>query len=122
MLHGGAVAGLVDQPLMRFRLHARAATADRGRTLALSACWLASVPDRVRMTPALRRLVFTKARGERGRAARALAQEALAADAPDARVRVLKLALTRAAGISVRLAAATTLAPRSARRRIANLG
>jgi glycosyltransferase involved in cell wall biosynthesis len=123
MLHGGAVAGLVDQPLMRYRLHARAATADRGRTLALRARWLASVPDRVRLTPAQRRLVLTKARGERARAARALAQEALVADAPDARVRLLKLALTRGAGGRVRLAAAAaTLAPRSARRRIAKLG
>jgi Glycosyl transferase family 2 len=122
MLHGGAVAGLVDQPLMRYRLHAGAVTARRGRSLALRAQWLASVPERVRLTSAQRELALTAARRVRARAARALAQEALAADAPDARVRLLKLAFTPGAGVRVRLgAAAATLAPRSIGRRLVGM-
>jgi hypothetical protein len=122
MLHGGAVAGLVDQPLMRYRFHAKAATADRGRSLALRARCIASIPDRVSLTPAQRRLALATARGMRARAARELAQEAIAADAADARVRLLQLARTRGAGVRVRLGAvAAALAPRAIRRRVARL-
>ena len=122
MLHGGAVAGLVDQPLMRYRLHAGGITARRGRSLALRAQWLATVPKRVRLTSAQRELVLTAARRARARAARELAQEAVVADAADARVRLFELAFTRGAGVRVRLgAAAAALAPRAARRRAVSL-
>jgi len=122
MLHGGASAGLVDEPLMRYRLHERAVTAKRSRNLLLRAEWLESVPDRVCLSREQRRIVLQTARRERGRGVRARTQEALDSDAPDTRARLFALAATPGAGRLVRVrAAAAALAPRGARGRVAGL-
>jgi glycosyltransferase involved in cell wall biosynthesis len=117
LIHRDAVAGLVDEPLYRYRIHDRSVTADRVRTLRDRVGLL----ERVRQTYALSdRERATLARSlARQRASLALTETeaALRAGSPDARRRALAAARTHTVGLRTRAAAlAAALAPKAAAR------
>jgi hypothetical protein len=117
LIHRGAVAGLVDEPLYRYRFHNRSITADRVRTLTDRVALL----DRVRRTYDLsdaERAALERSLA-RQRAALALteAEAALRAGSPDARRRAFAAAGTQAVGLRSRAAAvAAAIAPKAAAR------
>lgn len=120
LIHGDAIAGLVDEPLYRYRLHNRSVTANRIRTLGDRVVIL----ERVRQT-------YELSEGESAALARSLARQraslalteaeaALRSQSPDARTRAFAAARTRAVGLRSRAAAlAAALAPRTAARALA---
>lgn len=117
LICGGAVAGLVDEPLYRYRVHDLSLTADRVRTLRDRVALL----ERVGQTHALRDR-------ERSALARSLATQhaslalteaeaALRSRSRDARRRALAVARTRAIALRSRAAAlAAAFAPEAAAR------
>ena len=117
LIHREVVAGLVDEPLYRYRLHNRSVTADRPRTLR----------DRVVLLERVRK-TYDLSNGQRAALARSLARQraslalteaeaALRARSPDARSRAFAAARTRTVGLRSRAAAlAAALAPKAAAR------
>ena len=115
LIHGDAVAGLVDEPLYRYRLHDRSVTSDRVRTLR----------DRVVLLERVRK-TYDLSDGERAALAGSLARQraalvlteaeaALRSRSPDARRRALQAARSPGVGLRSRAAAlAAALAPAAA--------
>ena len=117
LVHRGAVAGVIDEPLYRYRLHERSVTADRVRTLGDRVVLL----ERIRQTYELHggeRVALARSL-TRQRASLALteAEAALRARSRNARSYAFAAARTRGVGLRSRLAAlAAALAPRAAAR------
>ena len=117
LIHAGAVAGLVDEPLYRYRIHNQSVTADRPRTLGHRVAFL----ERVRQTYDLsqrERLALARSLSrQRASLALAEAEAALRARSPDARSRAFAAARMRTVGFRSRVAAlAAALFPRAAAR------
>jgi hypothetical protein len=117
LVHSGAVAGVVDEPLYRYRLHDRSVTADRVRTLRDRVAFL----ERIRQTYDLgvgeRAALARSLRRQRASLALTEAEAALRARSRHARSRAFAAARTRSVGLRSRAAAfAAALAPRAAAR------
>jgi Glycosyl transferase family 2 len=121
MLHGGAAAGLVAEPLMRYRMGDTSLTSNR----------IAALQARVRVLEVASRLDLAAderheldrfLRSRRRRAFLAETEQALREHRPDARRRAFATALTRDMPPTVRLLSlAAALAPRIAARRLSQL-
>jgi glycosyltransferase involved in cell wall biosynthesis len=122
LLNRGAVAGLVAEPLMRYRLGGPSLTSDRVAALR-SRVEVLERAERLVLTDAERRELNRFLRRRRKRAALAEAERALREQHPDARGRALRLALTRGVSPLVRAAAlGAFVAPGFAARRLAARG
>lgn len=118
LLHAGSSAGLVDEPLMRYRMSASSLTASRVASLRerVSILELAAHLD---LSADERRAVARVLPARRRRALLAEAEQALRERRPDARRRAVDVALASGMRPVVRLAAlAAAVAPRAAARRL----
>jgi glycosyltransferase involved in cell wall biosynthesis len=122
LLLDGARAGLVDEPLVRYRLHAGSLTANRARSLRARVTVLEKAATRSDLTDEERRGLEASIVRRRRTAIVAEAAAAAAAGAPDVRARSLAMLLTGGVGPRDRArAAAGVVSPklviRRARRR-----
>lgn len=116
----GAAAGLVDEPLARYRLHAESLSAQRGVFYRGRAGVLTKEAAHPALDDAERGAVRRNSRTELARARLAEAQESLSGLRPDARRRALAVAAEGALPASTRIrAAAAVFAPRAAGRMLA---
>ena len=116
----GATAGLVDEPLMEYRLGTGSVTADRGETLRDRLRMLEKVAASPGLDPAFRDAAEQALARHRARALAQAAREAVAAEDPDARARLLAVARCRGAAPRVRAGALlASLSPRRLRRVVA---
>jgi hypothetical protein len=121
LILNGARAGLVDEPLARYRLREGSLSSDRGRTLAVNV----QILDRIRaeqpLSPDERDLLERDLHVMRRLAVLAQAERALRSRQPGARHSSLRIAFgARGYGISARVkAAAAAIAPRTAGRILA---
>jgi glycosyltransferase involved in cell wall biosynthesis len=114
----GARAGLVDEPLVRYRLHAGSLTANRARSLRARVTVLEKTAMRSDITDDERRGVEASIVRRRRNAIVAEAAAAAVAGAPDVRARSLAMLLTNGVGARERLrAAAGVVSPRIVIRR-----
>src|SRR5690348_15900796 len=121
MLHAGCVAGLVDEPPLRYRISDRSLTGDRLQAqrsrvhvLELAARLYLSADQR----SALERFLARRRR----RVLLAEAEQALREGTPDARRRSLVVAASTGVPLRSRaLALVSAIAPRLARRRLASI-
>jgi glycosyltransferase involved in cell wall biosynthesis len=119
LILGGSIAGLVDQPLLEYRLGSESLTAGRVQTLGERAYMLEKAAALPGLPPTLRELAARKASLQRGRALEEAAREAVAAQAPDTRRRLLAVAGSSAVAPRARLGALVgAAAPRMTRRLI----
>jgi hypothetical protein len=119
LLHAGCVAGLVDEPLMRYRIGGESIGSDRlaGLRARVQILELASQLD---LSPEEREAQEHFLARRRGRVLIAEAEQALRARDPDARRRSLKAVPAPGLPIAARLKAlAAAVAPRAAGRRLA---
>lgn len=117
LLHAGAAAGLVDEPLYRYRVHGESFTADRVRTLHDRVAFLARVGLSYDLSGAERATLTRSLAAQRTSLVLTEAEAALRARSRDARSRAL--AAARSPGIALRsraAAIAAALAPRTAAR------
>lgn len=115
---GGSAAGLWDEPLAVYRIHAGSLTDARAETMRDRVRIMEKARAHPGLRPQERPLAERAVAAQRSRARLAEAQAAVAARSPDARRRCLRLAATRAADPRVRLralAAAALPPPLSAR-------
>ena len=115
----GSAAGLVDEPLARYRLHRASLSADRAALYRGRAAVLAKAAEDPALTPDERAAVGRNLRAQRASARLAEAHEALRGARPGARRRAFGVVAESALPLGTRLkAAAAVLAPRAAGRRI----
>ena len=119
----GARAGVVQEPLVRYRLHAGSLTANRARSLRARVAVLEKAAKRSDLTAGERDGLERSIARRRRDAVVAEAAAAAATGAPDVRARSLAVLLTRGVGARERLrAAAGVVSPkiviRRARRRV----
>lgn len=115
LLGGGCVAGLVDEPLYRYRLHDRSLTADRIGTLRDRVVLLERVEQMDGLRASERAALARSLARQRAALALTEAEAALRSRSRDARAR--SLAAAREPGVSFRsrgAALAAALAPRTA--------
>lgn len=115
LLYGGARAGLVDEPLYRYRVHGRSLTSDRIRTLRDRVTILEDVGRRHQLSDGERAALADSLATQRASLALTEAEAALRSRSDDARR--LALALARAPKIPLRsraAAVAAALAPGAA--------
>jgi glycosyltransferase involved in cell wall biosynthesis len=116
LLHAGSVAGLVDEPLLRYRIHGGSLTSDRLNTLR-SRVHILEVAASLDLSPPQRAALQRFLRRRRNRLLLAQAEQALRTNAPDARRRSLAAARSAGMPLLARLRAlAAALAPRTAAR------
>ena len=119
LFHRGAVAGLVDEPLMRYRLGGPSLTSDRVRALR-SRVEVLERAEQLELTDAERAELRRFLRRRRPRAVVAEAEEALRERHTDARRRALRVVVTPGVRASARAAAlGAAVAPGLAARRLA---
>lgn len=112
----GSLAGLVDEPLLEYRLGGESLTSSRVETLRERAYMLGKAAAMPGLSPALRAKAEAAAARQQARALEEAAREAVAADAPDARRNLLAVAGSSAAPPRARLGAlAGAIAPRTLR-------
>lgn len=117
LIHRSALAGLVDEPLYRYRFHDRSITADRVRTLADRVALLERVRQTYDLSDAERAALERSLARQRAALALTEAEAALRAGSPDARRRAFAAAGTQAVGLRSRAAAvAAAIAPKAAAR------
>jgi Glycosyl transferase family 2 len=117
LLHRQAIAGLVDEPLYRYRFHARSLTADRVRTLRDRVGLLERVGETYNLSERERAALARSVARQRASLALTEAEAALRGGSPDARRRAFLAARTPTVGFRARTAAlAAALAPKAARR------
>jgi len=115
LILGGARAGLVPEPLMRYRRHLSKATADRGRSLWARVLVLEQACDDATLTAAERLFVERCLARARTRARLNAAAALAASRGRDARRSLVRLALSAETPATTRLvAAAAAVAPRPA--------
>jgi GT2 family glycosyltransferase len=120
---GGAAAGLVDEILGRYRIHAESLSADRPRTWAARARVLNKVADDARLTPAERVAALQAASELQVMGRVASAEHALLTGAGDARRLSMDVAMDGRAPLRTRIKAAiSVVAPRLAGRRLRSRG
>lgn len=113
----GSAAGLVDEPLLEYRLSNESLTASRVETLRERAYMLDKAAAMPSISPELRAKAEAAAIRQQGRALEEAAREAVTTGAPDARRRLLAVANSSAAPPRARLGAlAGAIAPRTLRR------
>jgi cellulose synthase/poly-beta-1,6-N-acetylglucosamine synthase-like glycosyltransferase len=116
LLLGGAAAGLVDEPLMTYRLRPDSITDDLAVSLAARVVLLDRVRDHPALTPTERAELAQRLEVHRTRALVAEAHSSTARGEKAARRRLLRVARERRAGLGVRLQAlAMAASPRLAR-------
>jgi hypothetical protein len=119
LLHAGWSAGLVDEPLMRYRIGAESISSDRLAGLRARVRIL-EIASRLDLSPEERGALEHFLARRRGRLLLAEAEAALRARDPDARRRALTAALAPGMPLVVRLKAlAAAVAPLTAARRLA---
>lgn len=117
LILSGSAAGLVDEPLLEYRLGSESLTSNRVETLRERAYTLEKAAELPRLSADLRALAGRKAALQRGRALQEAAREAVAADAPDARRRLAEVARSKSVARRARLGALLgSLSPRHLRR------
>jgi glycosyltransferase involved in cell wall biosynthesis len=117
LIHRGAVAGIVDEPLYRYRIHSRSVTADRVRTLDDRVALLERVAETYEFTDRERAALERSLARQRASLALTEAEAALRARSPDARRRALMAARAAAIGVRTRAAAlVAAVAPEAAAR------
>jgi Glycosyl transferase family 2 len=117
LIHRHAVAGLVDEPLYRYRLHDRSVTADRVRTLRDRLVLLERVRQMYDLSDAERAALARSLARQRASLVLTEAEAALRAGSGDARSRAFAAARTETVGLRTRAAAlAAALAPKAAAR------
>jgi hypothetical protein len=117
LLHAGAAAGLVGEPLYRYRVHGASLTADRARTLQDRVRFLERVARTYDLRESERATLAASLAAQRASLVLTEAEAALRARAHDARSRAL--AAVRSPGVAFRsraAALAAALAPRTAAR------
>jgi hypothetical protein len=117
LLHAGAAAGLVDEPLYRYRVHGASLTADRVRTLQDRVSFLERVAHTYDLRESERASLTASLAAQRASLVLTEAEAALRARTPDARSRAF--AAVRSPGVAFRSRAAALaagLAPRTAAR------
>jgi Glycosyl transferase family 2 len=117
LIHVGARAGIVEEPLYGYRVHDKSLTADRVRTLQDRVAFLERVGRTYELGSAERTALERSLTRQRNALALTEAEAALRSLSPDARERAL--ALVRRPGLTTRTRAAAlaaTLAPRTAGR------
>jgi len=119
LILGGSAAGIVEEPLLEYRLGGESLTADRVQTLSERAYMLEKASALPGLTPSLRDLAARKAALQRGRALEEAAREALAAESPDARRKLLAVAGSKAVAPRARLGALIAAVAPQAMRRLA---
>jgi GT2 family glycosyltransferase len=113
----GSAAGLVDEPLLEYRLGSASLTASRIETLGERAYMLEKAAAMAGLSLCLREVAARAAAMQRARALEQAAREAVAAGAPDARRRLLAVGGSSAVPARARLGAlAGAAAPRLLRR------
>ena len=119
LLLDGARAGLVDEPLARYRLHPGSLSADRVALLEGRCMVLERAASRNGLTPAERDRVHAALAREQGNALLARTSAALRERSPEARRLALQVARTRSVAAGTRARAAlAALAPGPAARRL----
>lgn len=114
----GARAGVVPEPLVRYRLHTGSLTANRARSLRARVTVLEKTAKRSDLTDEERRALAASIVRRRRNAVVAEAAAAAATGAPDVRRRSLAMLMTRGVGARERLrAAAGVVSPRVVIRR-----
>jgi GT2 family glycosyltransferase len=117
LLLTGSAAGLVDEPLLEYRLGSASLTSSRVETLSARAYMLEKAAAMAGLSPRLREAAERAAARQRARALEQAAREAVAAGAPGARRRLLAVAGSSAVPARARLGAlAGAAAPRLLRR------
>ncbi|MGN6217176.1 MAG: glycosyltransferase family 2 protein [Solirubrobacterales bacterium] len=101
----GSTAGLVDEPLLEYRLGSASLTASRVETLRERAYMLEKAAAMPGLSRSLRQAAEQAAAQQRARALEQAAREALAAEAADARRRLLAVAGSSAVPARARLGA-----------------
>jgi hypothetical protein len=117
LIHSGARAGLVDEPLYRYRVQGETLTSDRVATLRDRVGFLERVGDTYALAPSQREALARSLATQRKALALTEAEAALRSQAPDARGRAL--AAARSPGLTLRARAAAVgaaIAPRAAGR------
>ena len=117
LIHGGARAGIVEEPLYGYRVHDKSLTADRVRTLRDRVAFLERVGQRDALGQSERAALERSLTRQRNALVLTEAEAALRSESPDARRRAL--ALVRRPGLTTRTRAAAVaamLAPRTAGR------
>lgn len=113
----GSVAGLVDEPLLEYRLGSESLTSGRVETLRERAYMLGKAAAMPGISPELRTKAEAAASRQEGRALEEAAREAVAERAPDTRKHLLAVAASSAVPPRARLGAlAGAIAPRALRR------
>jgi glycosyltransferase involved in cell wall biosynthesis len=105
LILSGSGAGLVDEPLLEYRLGSESLTSSRAETLGERAYMLQKAAALPGLSPTLRELAERKASVQRGRALEEAALGAVATGAPDARRRLLAVAGSRAVPVRARVGA-----------------
>ena len=117
LIQAGASAGLVDEPLLEYRLRPESLTARRGDTLMDRVRILEKATARPGLSEDERRAVRAALARHRGRALQQVAREAVLERDPEARVRLLAVARSRDVGARARAGALlAALAPARAER------
>ena len=120
MILDGSRAGLVDEPLSRYRLTAGSLSSQREAHIDGRLMTLAKAARRDDLSPAERDVLEGSVAYNRRALALARARASLLERRPDARRRALEVAVGRGFGLPTRLRAfAAALAPNPARRRLA---
>ena len=115
LLHSGAVAGLVDEPLYRYRVHGGSLTADRVRTLQERVAFLERAGQILPLDARTRAALVRSLSAQRASLALTEAEAALRSRSPDARRRALQAARSPGVALRSRAAAlAAALAPATA--------
>jgi hypothetical protein len=117
LIHAGAGAGLVEEPLYGYRVHDESLTADRVRTLRDRVAFLERVDHSYTLGSSQRAALVRSLAVQRNAVALTEAEAALRSQSPDARERAL--AVVRRPGLATRTrvaAAAAVIAPRTAGR------
>jgi hypothetical protein len=113
----GSAAGLVDEPLLEYRLGSESLTSSRVETLRERAYMLGKAAAMPGISPELRAKAEAAAVRQQGRALEEAARDAVATGAPDARRRLLAVAGSSASPPRARLGAlAGAISPRTLRR------
>ena len=117
LIHAGASAGLVEEPLYGYRVHDESLTADRIRTLRDRVKFLERVDRSYTLGPSQQAALARSLAAQRNAVALTEAEAALRSQSPDARGRAL--AVIRRPGLATRTraaAVAAVIAPRAAGR------
>jgi hypothetical protein len=117
LIHAGSAAGLVDEPLLEYRLRSESLTSRRSETLRDRVRMLDKVAAREDLSPLEKHAVRASLRRHRSRALQQIAREAVAEAKPDARTHLLAVARSRDVPLRVRArAAVAAIAPPGAGR------